>query len=1065
MLAASQRHLSHGSTVNNRFSQNVFITLLLYCVLAIAFVIYVHAEKSIDLANEQRLNAINLVQELRQSSDDLTRMARTYVITGEPKFKRIYQHILDIRDGVSPHPVENPGIASDWLMDEPLTAQPRKGKQSTLSLLSRMRDAGFTHQELLLLTLSKRASDDLSNLEWRAMGMITEGENTPSATKLAAAQLLYSSAYNRAKIGIMNPIQEVDRMVVTRTTQQVQSAERTALYLRWFFIALAISLILLLMRTYKSLKNVLGTSPHHLFEKISRIGDGDFKTPISTSPIPKNSVLDWLSQTQNRLASLDDLREKHEEKINRITKLYAALSQCNQAIVRCQDEHTLFNQICQDAVRFGGMKLAWIGKLNTQTLQIEPVAYFGSGSEYIQDIDVSLDEEKPSGQGPIGMAMRSGQPFWVQDFIQEDRLAPWHERGKEQGWQAMAALPIFCDQVVVGSFNIYTDERHAFDEAEKNLLTEMATDIGFAMDNFHREALRLNAEAAQIETFMRLEKIANHVPGMVFQCRHRPDGKLSFPFASSGVRQIYHLEPGDIKDDATAALSKIHPDDIKGVLASIEKAATGLTPWHYEYRVVHGKHIQWLRGLSTPEREADGSTLCTGFISDITEEKKTEERIARLVHFDSLTGLPNRTLLLEHAEYAIEQAQRKDQSLTLMFIDLDHFKNINESLGHGVGDELLVSVANRILSMIRPHDTLSRQGGDEFALLAPICDTDQASRLAKRLIEQFEKPFAIEQQEINITLSIGIAQYPEDGLNFVDLSRHAEIALYQSKSSGRNTFRFFTDEMQAYSHRLMKVESALRRALQEKQFHLLYQPQIDLKTRRIIGAEALIRWRHPELGLIPPNEFIPIAEENGLILPIGDWVLREATSTVKGWLQWAPSDFVIAVNLSAVQFRQQQLPDMILKILHETGLPLPHLELELTESVAMENPDKAKSMMDTLNHHHIKLSMDDFGTGYSSLSYLKRFKLYKLKIDQSFIREMTTDAEDRAIVSTIINMAKTLDLVTIAEGVETEAQLNLLTALECNECQGYLTGKPMTPDAFQALLVAQATDSHSGLPD
>lgn len=1041
--------------MNNRFSQNVLITLLLYCALAIAFVIYVRAEKSIGEANEQRFNSINLAHALRNSSDELTRMARSYVITGEAIYKRDYQRILDIRNGMAPRPDAMTCLSSNWGLSDALPTK-IEDELPAKPLLERLRQGGFTPRELQLLEQAKSISDHLTVMERRAMAMITDGSNTPADIRFSAAELLYSPEFNRAKREIMQPILEVTHMVAKRTAAEVESAEKTALILRWVFIALAIGLILVLIRTYTSLRRVLGTSPHKLFVTISRIGEGDFYKPITITPRQKNSVLDWLAQTQSRLAALDQTRAQHEQKINRMTKLYAALSQCNQAIVRCTDEQSLFEQICKDAVHLGGMKMAWIGKLNPETRQVQPVAYFGSGSDYVKDIDISIDESKPSGQGPVGMAMQTGQPFWSQNFSEDPRLKPWHERGKIYGWRSMASLPLFREKQVVGSFNVYSDEYDAFDDAEQNLLIEMALDISFALDNFHRESLRIKAEQAQAETYLRLEKITNHVPGMVFQCRMQPDGMLSFPFASSGAKQICHLAPDAIKHDATNLLNIIHPDDLSSFLTAIKKSADTLQPLHHEYRVIHEGQIQWLRGLATPEREPDGAVLFTGFISDCTEEKNTEDRIANLLHFDSLTGLPNRRLLVEHADYAISQARQKNQSLTLMFIDLDHFKHVNESLGIGVGDELLVSAANRILSVIRPNDTLSRQGGDEFSLLAPACDTDQATLLAQRLIEQFKKPFFIDQQEINITLSIGIVKYPEDGLNFDDLSRHADIALYQSKNSGRNTFRFFTDEMQAYSHRLMKVDAALRKALQEKQFHLLYQPQVDLKTRRIIGAEALIRWTHPDLGIVAPSELIPIAEANGQILPIGEWVLREATRTAKNWLQWADSDFVIAVNLSAVQFRQPQLPDMILNILSETGLPLTHLELELTESVALENPDKAKLMMDTLNQHHIKLSMDDFGTGYSSLSYLKRFKLYKLKIDQSFVRDMTTDAEDRAIVSTIINMAKTLDLVTIAEGVETEAQLNMLTEMGCNECQGYLTGKPMLPDEFQALLIAQA---------
>jgi diguanylate cyclase (GGDEF)-like protein len=396
-----------------------------------------------------------------------------------------------------------------------------------------------------------------------------------------------------------------------------------------------------------------------------------------------------------------------------------------------------------------------------------------------------------------------------------------------------------------------------------------------------------------------------------------------------------------------------------------------------------------------------------------------------------------------------------------MFIDLDHFKNVNDSLGHRVGDLLLVALAKRLKAALREQDTLARIGGDEFVLLLPGTGADGAAHVAQKLQLLMQEPYQIEQHELAITPSIGIALFPADGADFDSLAKRADAAMYSAKQCGRNTFRFHTAAIHAQSARVLLLENALRRALERDQLQLHYQPQMSLEAGCIVGAEALLRWQHPELGSVSPAEFIPVAESSGLIASIGEWVLRTAVRQAKAWQDAGMAPIIMAVNLSPVQFRQPDLAELVGRTLEENGLAPQCLELELTESVASDNPANAVTVMNSLHALGVRMSIDDFGTGYSSLSYLKRFKVYKLKIDRSFVCNLLDDAEDRAIVIAILSLARSLGLRTIAEGVETEAQSDYLSGKGCDEIQGYWLSRPVPAAQFAAFVVAHTAHAHT----
>ena len=448
-----------------------------------------------------------------------------------------------------------------------------------------------------------------------------------------------------------------------------------------------------------------------------------------------------------------------------------------------------------------------------------------------------------------------------------------------------------------------------------------------------------------------------------------------------------------------------------------------------------------------------GLTHYVGVFSDISRIKATEEKLERLAYYDSLTGLPNRMLFRDRLNHEVAMARRHNTKMAVMFIDLDRFKYVNDTLGHSAGDRLLVEVAERLVDCVREADTVARLGGDEFVvILSDLSEGQWAGGVAQLVIDAVSRPVELEGQEVFVGASVGIGVWPDDGERSETLIKNADVAMYHAKEAGRGTFKFFTDAMNQDTARHLELEARLRRALERDELRLFYQPQVSLESGEVIGAEALVRWEDPERGMVSPGEFIPLAEETGLIVPMGEWVLREVCRQQVAWDAAGLPPLPVAVNLSPHQFRQEGLVERVTAILADNGLAPKRIELEITETAAMSDADSTIETLERFAAKGFKLAIDDFGTGYSSLAYLKRFPVDKLKIDRSFVMDIPSDANDAAIADSVIRLAHGLGLAVVAEGVETEAQREFLARRECDYMQGFLFSRPLPADEFEVLV-------------
>lgn len=639
------------------------------------------------------------------------------------------------------------------------------------------------------------------------------------------------------------------------------------------------------------------------------------------------------------------------------------------------------------------------------------------------------------GDGFPGQAWQSGKPHWITDATHE--MVPQRmKQAEESGIKAGVVSPILMGSEVVAVMEFFTAEATEPDESLLEILTHIGAQLGRV------------AERQRAETKFRV--LLESAPDAIVIV----DGKGRIVLINSQTEKMFGYSRDELSGKSVEILlpERFRESHVKHRASYDSRRSQRMGPG----RVLHARRKdgeEFPAEITLSPVKAEGGPLIISVLRDFTERKRSEERLNHLATHDPLTNLPNRRMLSEILAKTLPRHQRHKRLVAVMFLDLDRFKIINDTLGHDVGDGLLKGVAKRLVDLVREGDTVVRMGGDEFVLiLTDVAEMQDPSRVAQRILDSLSKPFAVEGHELFITTSIGISLFPGDGENPETLLKNADAAMYRAKEQGKNNYQYYSSNINAKASERLSMENSLRHALERGEFLLHYQPRVDLATGRIFGAEALIRWQHPERGLVSPAEFIPLAEETGLIVPIGEWVLRTACAQNKAWQTAGLSSFRVAVNLSGQQFQEKKLVEMVLRALRESDLSPRFLELELTESIIMKNAEQTIGTLCKFHGMGIEIAIDDFGIGYSSLNYLKRFPISRLKIDQSFVRDITTDPDDSAIVAAIITMAHSLKLKVVAEAVETSDQLEFLRQLQCDEIQGYLFSRPLPPEEMTKLL-------------
>jgi len=786
---------------------------------------------------------------------------------------------------------------------------------------------------------------------------------------------------------------------------------------------------------------------YHLIEVMKAVESGDREV---RSDIVKKDEVGKLARSFNGM--LDTLSHSERE-LSRLNRIYAAWTESSEIIVRQKNETLLLNSICQILAERVPFELVWVGVPDDDG-RVVPVAASGVSTQYLQMIKVSMNTDEPEGQGPTSCAIREGEHKVFNQFL-ADANAYWHNAATIFNFQSVGAFPISRGGKAYGCIAVYSSEFDFFSPELIGLMNGLADDITFALDNLDREH---EQRAAAIK----LEQAAT-----VFE--YSKEGIM----VTDAKNKIISVNRSFIEITGYSA------EDVIGQDPSILSSGLQTHEFYQRMWTIIAETGSWQgevwdrrkNGEVYPEaltiicvKNINGAIINhLAIFSDISERKLAQERIQQLAHYDVLTGLPNRVLFNDRLEQAMISAQRNHSRISLLFLDIDRFKQINDTLGHSTGDQLLQNVGRRLLECVREQDTVSRQGGDEFIIVLADADATGAELVAEKILHAILQPYTIEQHDLRITASIGIAVYPDHAQDSENLIKYADVAMYQAKENGRNCYQHFDPSMNASSYERLKLETALRDALQRNELEVFYQPQVNLADGHIIGCEALVRWLHPTLGMLYPEKFIPLAEETGLIIPINHWVAEQAIKQCRAWRDIGFDALTMSINLSALQFRQHSLLQQIRDLLQQYNLPANVLDLELTESILMQGVERTLATLHELSAMGVIISIDDFGTGYSSLSYLKLFPIKQLKIDQSFVRDITTDTSDATMVRTIIVMARSLKLHVIAEGVETAEQAAFLAQCGCERAQGYYYSRPIPAAEFEQLLQQQRAnpDTHS----
>ncbi len=980
-----------------RVASDVWITSLMLSVVILAFGLYVYTEKAIELANRERQSALQLLTQLRQSSDDLTQMVRLYVLTGDPRYKQYYQNILDIRNGKIPRPEAYTYSYWDLVIAGDLAPPAENDKGIPLADL--MQQSGFTKEEISNLLAAKNNSDALTKIEFEAMKLLEVGGPDLEIKRSEARQLLFDERYYQAKSKIMQSINTFYHLIDQRTLSAVNRAIVISKLYRWIVIASALFAIGLLWRSYARLKKSLGASAKEVHQLITRISHGDYATNILLTPDMENSVLAGLVKMQGVLQA-NEFERTHAALASQkmVTRMQALFETKAIGIVVIDKSYRIeaFNPASEDL--FGYTKAEVLG-CNVNILMPEP---------YHSEHDAYIDHYVKTGQKKIIGIGR--------EVV-----------GKRKNGTT------FAMQLLVG------DQGYG----------EEACYIGFIQDITERKCLEANSKLYELMVKNSDDAIiTKNLDGTITSWN--PSAQSLFGYRAEEMigQSVYKLIPTDCYDEEEAVRAVV----------SQKKSVRQLETVRLHK---NGSLLNVSITLSPIVDETDTVIGISKVVRDIHKLKQSLAEIQTLAFYDQLTKLPNRYLLLERLKAALTLSEQDQQYGAVLYLDIDKFKALNDSQGYAAGNKLLVEIATRLKSCVRETETVAHLGGDEFVVLLESLGTEalEASKIAAHVAEKIRAtltaPYTINDFLYHSSPSIGVYLFLGRKDSVDEVVKRADIAMYQAKSSGRNCVRFYDAVLQKQTDTYDALRFDIYQAVEEQQFQLYYQIQTN-KDSHPIGAEALIRWQHPKRGMVNPAEFIPIAEDNSIIIKIGYWVLDSACLQIAAWAHDALTrDLVLAVNVSGKEFNQPEFVDIVTSIIKKHNINPSRLKLELTESVALNNFEQAILKLTALNLVvGIKLSLDDFGTGYSSLSYLKKLPIHQIKIDQSFIRDMDTDinSTDAKMLKTIIEMAHNFDLDVIAEGVETDIQLALLKQLGCLSYQGYLFSKPVPIAAFEALL-------------
>ncbi|ALO46441.1 bifunctional diguanylate cyclase/phosphodiesterase [Pseudohongiella spirulinae] len=752
-------------------------------------------------------------------------------------------------------------------------------------------------------------------------------------------------------------------------------------------------------------------------------------------------------------------RKRAENRALHLQRMFSALSLTNEAILRAESEQSLFQDVCTAAVSSGLFTITSILS-PLPSGRFKAIANAGNYTRQPEKILVTTTPDIPEGRGLTSEAWRQHKAMLSNHFKTDERTRPWHDLAEQFDIGSAAAYPLFKRKQCVAVMLFYARPVNMFDPETQSILQSMADNISFALDNFAAD----EEQARAAEAIRRNEERFRSLVHLTSDYYWEMDARLK-------VQQYEGRIEDELNREAVQMLIGNRMWDLPGVepdsgtwrrFKSLLRKKKAFRDIDLSFTNSAGR-VYYFTLAGEPIFDNERFAGYRGIARDITERKQASNRIKHLATHDMLTGLPNRVMFQELLRSTIRTANRyKDHRFAVLFIDLDRFKNVNDTFGHNTGDQLLAAVANRLKEPLRESDIVARLGGDEFVvLLNRVSERDKALHIAENILKTFSQPIKMDDREFLIGGSIGISLFGEDARNEEEVMNHADTAMYAAKETGRNNVQCYSARLHQHSQERANLAVQLRHALANGQLSLYYQAKLSIDEGRVVGVEALMRWHHPELGEISPAQFIPIAEDNGMIVPLGEWALETALQQLSEWDALGLPPLHMAVNLSARQFNSPDLRKQIKSALTNSGIAAHRLELEITESLVVQNPDTSIALMKKIQGMGVRFALDDFGTGYSSLGQLRHYPIDTLKIDRAFVRDLAISREDQAISKAIISMGKTLGLTVVAEGVENVDQLNFLRSYQCDHTQGFYCHRPAPAGQFVSWYRQHLSMQHS----